>query len=98
MMEGEILNRFNVPSQADYSNLGQQVFTLFKDHDVLEVRDPATFISTFLNEGLDHVQHRLTRNLLVPAFSSKVIQEWEALAAPVAIEAMEAVAPGKRAD
>src|SRR3546814_10769836 len=52
-MEGDILARFNVPSQADYSNLGRQVFTLFKYQDVLSVlRDPKTFTSTLLNEGL----------------------------------------------
>lgn len=53
VMEGDILARFNVPSQADYSNLGRQVFTLFKYQDVLAVlRDSKTFTSTLLNEGL----------------------------------------------
>src|SRR3546814_7848473 len=53
VMEGDILARFNVPSQAVYSNLGRQVFTLFKYQDVLSVlRDPKTFTSTLLNEGL----------------------------------------------
>src|SRR3546814_12869176 len=38
VMEGDILARFNVPSQADYSNLGRQVFTLFKYQDRSEER------------------------------------------------------------
>src|SRR3546814_3753212 len=83
-MEGDILARFNVPSQADYSNLGRQVFTLFKYQDVLSVlRDPKTFTSTLLNEGLGQFlggflltgmedgKHKLTRNLLAPAFSPR---------------------------
>ena len=111
VMEGDILASFNVPSQADYSNLGRQVFTLFKHRDVLAVlRDPATFTSTLLNEGLgqflggflltgmEDAQHKLTRNLLAPAFSPKAIQEWKALLTPVAKEAVEAIAPRKRAD
>jgi cytochrome P450 len=111
VMDGDILARFDVPSQADYSNLGRQVFTLFKHRDVLAVlRDPATFTSTLLNEGLgqflggflltgmEDAQHKLTRNLLAPAFSPKAIQEWKALLAPVAKQAVEAIAPRKRAD
>src|SRR3546814_20192330 len=101
-MEGDILSRFNVPSQADYSNLGRQVFTWFKYQDVLSVlRDPKTFTSTLLNEGLgqflggflltgmEDSKHKLTRNLLAPAFSPKALLEWKALVAPVARDAID---------
>src|SRR3546814_4780009 len=110
-MEGDILSRFNVPSQADYSNLGRQVFTWFKYQDVLSVlRDPKTFTSTLLNEGLgqflggflltgmEDSKHKLTRNLLAPAFSPKALLEWKALVAPVARDAITTLAERKRAD
>lgn len=55
IMVGDILAKWNVPSQADYSNLGRQVFTLFRYDDVLAVlRDNKTFTSTLLQEGLGH--------------------------------------------
>jgi len=111
VMEGDILARFNVPSQADYSNLGRQVFTLFKYQDVLAVlRDSKTFTSTLLNEGLgqflggflltgmDDVTHKLTRNLLAPAFSPKAITAWKTMLAPVAKDAITALASRGRAD
>lgn len=111
VMEGDILARFNVPSQADYSNLGRQVFTLFKHRDVIEVlRDPKTFTSTLLDEGLgqflggflltgmEDEKHKRIRGLLAPAFSPKAILEWKALLAPVAKEAVDAIAPRGRAD
>src|SRR3546814_8423105 len=63
--------------------------TLFKYQDVLSVlRDPKTFTSTLLNEGLgqflggflltgmEDSKHKLTRNLLAPAFSPKALLEW----------------------
>src|SRR3978361_642191 len=53
VMVGDILAKFGVPSQADYSNLGRQVFTLFKYNDVMAVlRDVEAFPSGLLNEGL----------------------------------------------
>ena len=53
VMEGDILARFNVPSQADYSNLGREVFTLFKYQDVLAVlRRVGTG-----HRGVDHAVH-----------------------------------------
>lgn len=111
VMDGDILAKFNVPSQADYSNLGRQVFTLFKHQDVVAVlRDHKTYTSTLLQEGLgqflggflltgmDDATHKEVRNLLAPAFSPKAILGWKALLAPVAKEAIEALAPRGRAD
>lgn len=111
VMEGDILARFNVPSQADYSNLGRQVFTLFKYTDVMMVlRDSKTYTSTLLNEGLgqflggflltgmDDAKHKLIRSLLAPAFSPKSIAAWKALLKPVADEAMATLATHGRAD
>lgn len=111
VMEGDILAKFNVPSQADYSNLGRQVFTLFKYNDVLAVlRDPTTYTSTLLNEGLgqflggflltgmEDQKHKLTRNLLAPAFSPKAITEWKSVLAPVATAAIDDLRPRGRAE
>ena len=111
VMEGDILAKFNVPSQADYSNLGRQVFTLFKYRDVVDVlRDSKTFTSTLLNEGLGQFlggflltgmeddKHKRIRTLLAPAFSPKAIAAWKTLLAPVAKEAVDAIRPRGRAD
>jgi cytochrome P450 len=111
VMEGDILARFNVPSQADYSNLGRQVFTLFKYQDVLAVlRDSKTFTSTLLNEGLGQFlggflltgmedgRHKEIRSLLAPAFSPRAIQEWKLMLGPVAQEAVTALRPVGRAE
>jgi cytochrome P450 len=111
VMEGDILARFNVPSQADYSNLGRRVITLFKYDDVLAVlRDPKIYTSGLLNEGLgqflggflltgmDDARHKIIRNLLVPAFAPKAMKEWKALLEPVANTVIAKLAPLGRAD
>lgn len=111
VMVGDILARWNVPSQADYSNLGRQVFTLFRYDDVLSVlRDPKTFTSTLLQEGLgqflggflltgmDDATHKVTRKLLAPAFSSKAIAGWKTLLTPVVKDAVARLAPRGRAE
>ncbi len=111
VMEGDILAKFDIPSQADYSNLGRQVFTLFKHADVMMVlRDSKTFTSTLLNEGLGQFlggflltgmaddQHKVIRGLLAPAFSPKAISTWKALLQPVADEAVANLAKRGKAD
>ena len=111
IMEGDILAAFGVPSQADYANTGRQVFTLFRHADVMRVlRDPKTFTSTLLQEGLgqflggflltgmeDDV-HKTTKAMLAPAFSPKAIREWNAALKPVAAEAVSAIAGRGRAE
>src|ERR1700694_3751723 len=111
VMEGDILAKFNVPSQADYSNLGRPVFTLFKYQDVMAVlRDAKTFTSNLLNEGLgqflggfmltamDGEQHKLARNLLARAFTPAIFAESQAKMKPVARAAIGKLAPLERAD
>ncbi|MDB5685869.1 MAG: hypothetical protein JWR77_458, partial [Rhizorhabdus sp.] len=111
VMEGDMLARFNVPSQADYSNLGRRVVTLFRYKDVLAVlRDPKTFTSGLLNEGLgqflggflltgmEDEKHAAIRNLLAPAFSPRVILGWKKLLDPVAREAIAKIAAQGKGD
>lgn len=111
VMEGDILARFNVPSQADYSNLGRRVITLFKYDDVLAVlRDSKTYTSGLLNEGLgqflggflltgmEDARHKIIRNLLAPAFAPKAMKEWKALLEPGANAAIARLAPLGKAD
>ena len=111
IMVGDILAKWNVPSQADYSNLGRQVFTLFRYDDVLSVlRDPKTFTSTLLQEGLgqflggflltgmDDATHKVTRKLLAPAFSAQAIAGWKALLTPVVQDAVAKLAPRGKAE
>lgn len=111
IMTGDILATWNVPSQADYSNLGRQVFTLFRYADVLAVlRDPKTFTSTLLQEGLgqflggflltgmDDATHKYARTLLAPAFSPKAVAGWKTLLTPVVEAAVAALAPLGKAE
>jgi cytochrome P450 len=111
VMEGDILAKFKVPSQADYSNLGRSVFTLFKYQDVMRVlRDPKTFTSSLLNEGLgqflggfmltamDGEPHKVARNLLARAFTPEIFAESRIKMKPVARAVIEKLAPAKRAD
>lgn len=111
IMVGDILAKWNVPSQADYSNLGRQVFTLFRYDDVMAVlRDNKTFTSTLLQEGLgqflggflltgmDDETHKATRKLLAPAFSPKAIAGWKGLLTPVVQDAVARLAPRGNAD
>jgi cytochrome P450 len=111
VMEGDILAKFNVPSQADYSNLGRPVFTLFKYQDVMAaLRDSKTYTSGLLNEGLgqflggfmltamDGDQHRLARNLLARAFTPAIFAESQAKMEPVARAAIEKLGPARRAE
>lgn len=112
VMEGDILARYDVPSQADYSGLGREVYTLFKHEDVSAVlRDPSTYTSGLLNEGIgqflggfmltamDGEEHKLARNLLAPAFSPVALKKWRDLVKPVVVR--ELIAPltaAKRCD
>jgi len=111
IMVGDILAKWNVPSQADYSNLGRQVFTLFRYDDVLQVlRDPKTFTSTLLQEGLgqflggflltgmDDATHKVARKLLAPAFSPKAIAGWKTLLTPVVADAVAKLEPRGKAE
>lgn len=111
VMEGDILAKWNVPSQADYSNLGRQVFTVFRYQDVLSIlRDNKTYTSTLLQEGLGQFLggflltgmedgiHKTTRGLLGPAFSPKAINGWKQVLKPVVAEAVDALAPRGRAE
>jgi cytochrome P450 len=111
VMEGDILARFGVPSQADYSNLGRKVYTLFKYHDVMAVlRDPESYSSSLLNEGLGQFlggflmtgmegdRHRVIRNLLAPAFSPVAVARWKERLRPVVREAIDRLVPAGKAD
>jgi cytochrome P450 len=111
VMEGDILARFGVPSQADYSNLGRPVFTLFKYQDVMAVlRDSATYTSGLLNEGLGQFLggflmtgmeddlHKQIRNLLTPAFAPAAVARWKGVLNPIAREAIARLAPRKKAE
>jgi len=111
VMEGDMLARFKVPSQADYSNLGRPVYTLFKYQDVMAVlRDSKTYSSGLLNEGLgqflggfmltamDGDSHKLARNLLARAFTPAIFAESQIKMKPVVRQVIENLAPAKRGD
>ena len=97
VMEGDILARYGVPSQADYANKGRQVFTVFRNEDVLKImRDPQTWNSSLLMDGLgaflgdvmltalDGVPHKRLRALLQPCFAQNVLARWnDTLVVPI---------------
>src|SRR5690554_4640030 len=82
VMEGDILARYGVPSQADYANRGRKVFTLFRNADITEVlRNDKLWTTELLTDGLGSffgdmflsgrsgAAHRSLRNLLQPCFA-----------------------------
>jgi cytochrome P450 len=106
-----MLARFGVPSQADYSNLGRPVMTLFKYRDVVAVlRDGERFSSVLLNEGLgqflggfmltamDGERHKLARALLAPAFAPAALKHWQQKMSPVVGAAVDRLVPAGRAE
>lgn len=89
VMEGDILARFGVPSQADYANKGRKVFTVFRNEDVFNIlRDSETWTTDLLLDGfgdfLDGVMistlggdaHRRLRGLIQPGFAPAVLARW----------------------
>jgi cytochrome P450 len=112
VMEGDILAKFNVPSQADYANRGRRVFTLFRYEDVMAVlRDVKTYTSSLLGEGIgqflggfmltamDGDEHKLARALLAPAFSPTTVAKWRDRVKPVIrSERIEPLTSAKRCD
>ncbi len=97
VMDGDILARFGVPSQADYANKGRRVFTVFRNDDVMAIlRDPKTWTSSLLMDGLgaflgdvmmtalDGEQHKKLRGLIQPCFAPAVLKRWnEQLVIPI---------------
>lgn len=90
VMEGDILAQLNTPSQADYSNLGRQVFTTFRYEDNVKImRDSTNFTSSLLMEGLgafledamltalDGEQHTELRTIMQGAFTPANLKRWK---------------------
>ncbi|MFA5495616.1 MAG: cytochrome P450 [Porticoccaceae bacterium] len=90
VMEGDILARYGVPSQADYANRGRKVFTLFRNADITEVlRNDRLWTTELLTDGLGSffgdmflsgrsgAAHRSLRNLLQPCFAPAVLKRWQ---------------------
>ncbi|MDB5685627.1 MAG: hypothetical protein JWR77_216, partial [Rhizorhabdus sp.] len=88
VMEGDILARFDVPSQADYANSGRPVMTIFRYNDVLAVlRDAENWKSYIMADGfgaavdnllftaMDGDEHKKYRSLLQPPFLMPVIKK-----------------------
>jgi cytochrome P450 len=88
VMEGDILARYNVPSQADYAMCGRPVMSVFRYEDVKNIlRDGENWNSYINGDGfgaavdsllftaMDGEQHRKYRNLLQPPFILPVIQK-----------------------
>ena len=90
VMQGDILARYHVPSQADYANSGRPVMTVFRYADVLAIlRDPVTWKSYILADGfgasvenllltaMDGPDHKKFRALFSPPFAVGAIQRMQ---------------------
>jgi cytochrome P450 len=88
VMEGDFLDRFGLPSQTGFA-IQKPKYTLFRYADVMAVlRDPVTFSSKCIAEGLgsvyekslitalDGAAHRKLRGLLEPCFGLRQITAW----------------------
>jgi cytochrome P450 len=86
VMDGDILARFGVPSQADYAGSGRPVMTVFRYPDVHAIlRDSTNWksyimadgfgaaVDNLLLTGMDDEEHKKYRALLAPAFAMPVI-------------------------
>lgn len=89
VMDGDILARFGIPSQADYANTGRQVFTVFRHADVRSVlQDDRLWSTDLLKDGLgtflgemfltarDGEPHRSLRALLQTTFAPDAVKRW----------------------
>jgi cytochrome P450 len=89
VMEGDILARFNVPSQADYAACGRTVFTVFRYRDVMQIlRDPENWHSSLNGDGfggaidnvlltsMDGDAHKKFRAIMAPPFAGSAVQAW----------------------
>ncbi len=87
---GDVLARFGIPSQADYANVGRQVFTVYRHADVEAVLgDDVTWSSDLLADGLgaflgdmflsarDGRSHRQLRGLLQTCFAPEALKRWK---------------------
>lgn len=86
VMKGDILARYNVPSQADYAGSGRPVMSVFRYADVLAIlRDAKNWKSSIMADGfgaavdnilltaMDDDEHKKYRTLLAPPFAMPVI-------------------------
>ncbi len=96
VMEGDILARFGIPSQADYANSGRRVFSVFRHADVRAVlQDDVLWSSDLLADGLgtflgemflsarDGRSHRALRGILQTCFAPDAVKRWSGLIKPM---------------
>ncbi|MAT49818.1 MAG: cytochrome P450 [Porticoccaceae bacterium] len=97
VMEGDILAKFKVPSQADYARKGRPVMSIFRYDDVMTIlRDTQNWKSYINGDGfgaavdnllltaMDGDQHKRFRALLQPPFLLPVVRKFnETLIRPI---------------
>ncbi|MFA5494321.1 MAG: cytochrome P450 [Porticoccaceae bacterium] len=97
VMEGDILAKYKVPSQADYARSGRPVMSIFRYDDVLSIlRDTKNWKSSIVGDGfgsavdnllltaMDDEEHKNFRSLLMPPFLLPVAQRFkESLIRPI---------------
>lgn len=97
VMDGDILAKYKVPSQADYAMQGRPVMSVFKYDDVISVfRDPENWKSYINGDGfgaavdnllftaMDGDEHKKYRKMFQPPFQLPVIKSMnESLIRPI---------------
>src|SRR5690554_1210132 len=88
VMQGDLLDTFNVPSQADYANSGRPIMTVFRYKDVQNILKDAENWKSYINAdgfgaavdnllltAMDGEQHFKYRKMLQPPFLLPVIRQ-----------------------
>ncbi len=79
VMKGDILDRYRVPSQADYARQGREVHTLFRYNDVYNVlKDDENWLSYIMADGFG----ASVDNMLLTAMDGETHHKYRALMQP----------------
>ncbi|MDB5686690.1 MAG: Cytochrome [Rhizorhabdus sp.] len=112
IMDGDILARYGVPSQADFILSGRKIYSLFRYEDVARaLQDDETFsaglqaigLGDFLGDGIltaySGSDHRRLRGPMLKALNPASLRDWRArLIEPQIRQKLEALKPLGRCD
>ncbi|CAH0498218.1 cytochrome P450 [Novosphingobium sp. CECT 9465] len=112
IMDGDILARYGVPSQADYILSGRQIYSLFRYEDVARaLQDDETFsaglqaigLGDFLGDGIltaySGTEHRKLRGAMAKALTPTTLRDWRSqLIEPQIRNHLEALKPRGKCD
>jgi cytochrome P450 len=89
VMVGDIMSEFGLPAMAASLDGSRSMFTFFRYDDIVAaLRDPETYSSSVINDvfepilgrtvlGMDGLEHRSYRGLLMPSFTRRLVEIWQ---------------------